>query len=235
MPTSTLPALDGLAAVPLIEQLRSVLSSAVLRIDTPNTLGVDTRNIPVGRLCHEAAESLEAALAVPAQWIDIASAPKDGTVIFGFWRPLVGVSTDHRNYGFAHFVGTGWRLIVGDGWDTCLPPTNWQALPAPPGTAEPAKQGDAYIGGPYPDGGYAICELSTGRVLQRLSADDFPESLRAGAAAPALEERELPPLPEPERFVTEQFMGGPDAQVGYFAAEQMREYARAAIAAKEPK
>jgi hypothetical protein len=45
-------------AVPLAEQLRSVPRDAVLRIDTPNALGVDTRSIPVGRLCHEAADAL---------------------------------------------------------------------------------------------------------------------------------------------------------------------------------
>lgn len=50
-------------AVPLIEQLRSVPQDAVLRIDTPNALGcMDTRSIPVGRLCHEAADSLGVAL-----------------------------------------------------------------------------------------------------------------------------------------------------------------------------
>lgn len=47
------------AAVPLAEQLRSVPQDAVLRIDTPNALGcMDTRSIPVGRLCHEAADAL---------------------------------------------------------------------------------------------------------------------------------------------------------------------------------
>jgi hypothetical protein len=48
-------------AVPLVERLRSVPSYAVLRMDTPNALGcMDTRSIPVGRLCHEAAEALTA-------------------------------------------------------------------------------------------------------------------------------------------------------------------------------
>lgn len=43
-------------AVPLAEELRSVPVDAKLRIDTPNALGcMDTRSIPVGRLCHEAA------------------------------------------------------------------------------------------------------------------------------------------------------------------------------------
>jgi hypothetical protein len=45
-------------AVPLVEQLRSIPRDAVLRIDTPNALGcMDTRSIPVGRLCHEAADA----------------------------------------------------------------------------------------------------------------------------------------------------------------------------------
>ena len=50
------------AAVPLADQLRSVPRDAVLRIDTPNALGcMDTRSIPVGRICHEAADALGAA------------------------------------------------------------------------------------------------------------------------------------------------------------------------------
>lgn len=49
------------AAVPLIELLRSVPPKARLLIDTPNPLGMDTHSIPVGRLCHEAAEALAAA------------------------------------------------------------------------------------------------------------------------------------------------------------------------------
>jgi hypothetical protein len=49
-------------AVPLIEQLRSVPRDAVLRIDAPNALNcMDTRSIPVGRLCHEAAAALPSA------------------------------------------------------------------------------------------------------------------------------------------------------------------------------
>lgn len=43
----------------LFEQLRSVPPDAVLHIDTPNAIGcMDTRHIPVGRLCHEAADAL---------------------------------------------------------------------------------------------------------------------------------------------------------------------------------
>lgn len=45
--------------VPLIERLRSVPSKAVLRIDTPVAPFVsETRSIPVGPLCHEAADTL---------------------------------------------------------------------------------------------------------------------------------------------------------------------------------
>lgn len=44
------------SAVPLSEQLRSVPVDAKLRIDTPNALGcMDTRSIPVGVFCHDAA------------------------------------------------------------------------------------------------------------------------------------------------------------------------------------
>lgn len=53
----------GVKAVPLAERLRSVPYDAVLRIDTPNALGcMDTRSIPVGRLCHEAAAAVAASL-----------------------------------------------------------------------------------------------------------------------------------------------------------------------------
>lgn len=46
-------------AAPLVEQLRSIPRDAVLRIDTPNALVcMDTRSIPVGRLCHEAADAI---------------------------------------------------------------------------------------------------------------------------------------------------------------------------------
>ena len=50
---------DKPVAVPMVEQLRSVPLDAVLRIDTPNALGcMVTRSIPVGRICHEAADAL---------------------------------------------------------------------------------------------------------------------------------------------------------------------------------
>jgi hypothetical protein len=50
---------DNAKAVPLVEQLRSIPIDAKLRIDTPNALGcMDTQSIPVGRLCHEAADAL---------------------------------------------------------------------------------------------------------------------------------------------------------------------------------
>ena len=47
------------ASVSLYEQLRSVPEDAILKIDTPNPLGVDTRSIPVGAMCHEAAAEVE--------------------------------------------------------------------------------------------------------------------------------------------------------------------------------
>jgi ornithine cyclodeaminase/alanine dehydrogenase-like protein (mu-crystallin family) len=41
----------------------------------------------------------------------------------------------------------------------------------------------------------------------------------------------LPPLPDPAEYVTVQFMGGlPDERWGFYSADQMREYALAAIA-----
>jgi hypothetical protein len=52
---------DKCTAVPLAEQLRSVPADAVLRIDSPNALRcMDTRSIPIGRLCHEAADAIDA-------------------------------------------------------------------------------------------------------------------------------------------------------------------------------
>jgi hypothetical protein len=38
-----------------------------------------------------------------------------------------------------------------------------------------------YLGGPYPDGSYAICETGSGRVVQRLGVEDFPPPLRDAA------------------------------------------------------
>ena len=57
------------ASVSLYEQLRSVPEDAILKIDTPNPLGVDTRSIPVGAMCHEAAAEVErlAAQAAPTE------------------------------------------------------------------------------------------------------------------------------------------------------------------------
>lgn len=46
-------------SVNIYEQLRSVPKNAILKIDTPNPLGVDTRSIPVGAMCHEAAQYIE--------------------------------------------------------------------------------------------------------------------------------------------------------------------------------
>ncbi len=45
--------------------------------------------------------------------------------------------------------------------------------------AAPQPANPLYISGPYPDGSYSICEMSTLRVLQKLSVGDFPEQLRA--------------------------------------------------------
>ena len=54
---------DKAYAVPLHEQLASVPRDARLIIDDPDGRG--TRFIPVGRMCHEAAEALRARLAQP--------------------------------------------------------------------------------------------------------------------------------------------------------------------------
>lgn len=50
---------DRAAAVPLIERLHAVPADAVLRINTPNPLGMDTRSMPIGILCTEAADEIE--------------------------------------------------------------------------------------------------------------------------------------------------------------------------------
>lgn len=74
--------LQQAAAVPLVEQLRSVPADAKLHIDTPNALGcMDTSSIPVGRLCHEAASAL--------QQQEAGSAPQhiiDAAVVGAAWR-----------------------------------------------------------------------------------------------------------------------------------------------------
>ena len=54
---------DKAYAVPLHELLASVPRDARLVIDDPDGMG--TRFIPVGRMCHEAAEALRARLAQP--------------------------------------------------------------------------------------------------------------------------------------------------------------------------
>lgn len=51
-------------------------------------------------------------------------------------------------------------------------------------TVESAASSDLYISGPYPDGKYSICELGTGRVIQKLGLDEFPEPLRIAATHP---------------------------------------------------
>lgn len=68
------------ATVPLAEQLRSVPRDSVLRIDTTNALGcMDTRSIPVGRLCHEAADALGVTASPATQ-------PHDWREGLGYWQ-----------------------------------------------------------------------------------------------------------------------------------------------------
>jgi Lar family restriction alleviation protein len=93
--------------------------------------------------------SLEAALAVPAQWMDMESAPKDERILlfvpaFGPWNaswwPGSWAWTREQWAIHTPFSGSGDRAIFG----TDIPqPTGWMPLPAPPGTAAPSASGDA--------------------------------------------------------------------------------------------
>jgi hypothetical protein len=77
------------ASVPLTEQLLSVPQDAVLKIDTPNALGcMDTRSIPVGRLCHEAAAALRASLGDSQQLAEKAAPNRPKKQIDARWRRL---------------------------------------------------------------------------------------------------------------------------------------------------
>ena len=54
------------AKTDICELLRSVPKDVILKIDTPNPLGVDTHSIPVGAMCHEAAAEVESLAAQSA-------------------------------------------------------------------------------------------------------------------------------------------------------------------------
>ena len=82
---------DKAYAVPLHEQLASVPRDARLIIDDADGMG--TRFIPVGRMCHEAAEALSARLAQPEQEIEPDrdhveddGCPTEKAVLQRFWR-----------------------------------------------------------------------------------------------------------------------------------------------------
>lgn len=135
---------DRGVAAPLAEQLRSVPHDAVLRIDTPNALGcMDTRSIPVGRLCHEAAAAIGANFTT--LWQPIETAPRNGWTVLlaesgyvdsGFWHDG---SECHGHRG-----GAGWfseddrnNLLIARN----VHPTHW--MPFPDAPAKEAQASDS--------------------------------------------------------------------------------------------
>jgi hypothetical protein len=91
--------------VPLVEQLESVPADARLVIDDADGMG--TRYIPVGRMCHDAAKTIRAAIEqaekmepVAWQWLNTAhyrkKLPKDAER--GAWNPLYTTPQPQREW-----------------------------------------------------------------------------------------------------------------------------------------
>jgi hypothetical protein len=141
MTTTTLPALDGLA-----QELRLMAGDTMF----------DDRKRQLTRWATEV-ESLEAALAVPAQWMPIETAPKgsgaDGPALttdreyIGPPRLLLataeGIMVGYYDWYYHPWYGVGagpdeppWRDHDGN---RTYGVTHWMPLPAPPGTAAPTQ------------------------------------------------------------------------------------------------
>lgn len=84
-------------AVSLIERLKEIPEHVSLNIESPNSLGFDRWYIPIGTLCHEAAETLaalrqrvaelEAALRTCELTLsDLQGASQDGTRVRAAWQ-----------------------------------------------------------------------------------------------------------------------------------------------------
>ena len=63
-------------------------------------------------------------------WLDISTAPRDGTPILGHWLDgdFVGAG---KNYAVTAFVGFEWISLEQDDY-AFNPPTHWMPLPEPP-------------------------------------------------------------------------------------------------------
>ena len=85
---------DKAYAVPLHELLAGVPRNARLVIDDPDGMG--TQFIPVGRMCHEAAEALRARLAQPEPTID--GWPLWSGLPQTEPKPVAFLSKDRKNY-----------------------------------------------------------------------------------------------------------------------------------------
>lgn len=79
------------------------------------------------------AGAIAAPQAAPA-WQPIDTAPKDGTAILAFWKPVSGAPESHC-YGITEFVDGRWCNPEDDD-DYYIAPTHWMPLPAAPQTKE---------------------------------------------------------------------------------------------------
>ena len=120
------------AKTPLIELLRSVPKHAVEVYEHNPT---HHQNIPYGRLCHEAADALEAwNRRAEAQWQPIETAPKElGKRILGLKDCGEGTLTSISimfwlNDGEWHLNDCATRTAEGFGYRV----THWMPLPAEP-------------------------------------------------------------------------------------------------------
>ena len=100
-------------------------------------------------LMTEAATAIRALASRAGGWLPVDSAPKDGTAILAFWKPLEGwpYADDGSNYAVAQFRDHEWRPAGNDDdteWDT---PYCWQPLPEPPAAHEPVAEGSALAPG----------------------------------------------------------------------------------------
>lgn len=70
------------------------------------------------------------------KWMDIETAPTDGTAVLCFWPGFDPSNADGRNFGVAMFADGEWRSPDAQDDDEAYSwPTHWQPLPAPPEAA----------------------------------------------------------------------------------------------------
>ncbi len=66
--------------------------------------------------------------AIESQWQPIETAPKDGTVIFGFWKS--DTAELHNKYSMSRWFDSAW--FDPDGISEYSTPSSWMPLPQPP-------------------------------------------------------------------------------------------------------